>query len=307
MSQLNDIPLTALHFYLTAPYPCSYLPDILARSQVATPALLISTPVYSELVQHGFRRSGTYTYRPHCDNCRACVPLRISAKEFSVNRSQRRAWKQHAHLDATLHPLQDSAEYYDLYQRYQRARHPDGGMDNDDRESYQSFLLQSHVDTLLVEFREPCDGADEAASQVAGYQDRQGVLRMVSVIDLLGDGLSSVYTFFDPDLPGASLGVYNVLWQIELCRKLNLDFVYLGYWIAASRKMAYKMQYQPAQGLQDGSWRLLDKPVLSPVEGPDMMKPLAVRPGQQPESVGPGIRKTVAESHVINAAEGKSA
>src|ERR1022692_933718 len=159
MSLLNDIPLAALHFYLTAPYPCSYVSDLQARSQVASPALLISTPMYSELVQHGFRRSGTYTYRPHCDNCHACVPLRISAKEFTENRSQRRAWKQHANLEATLHPLQDNAVYYDLYQRYQRARHPDGGMDNDDRESYINFLLQSHIDSLLVEFREPFDEA----------------------------------------------------------------------------------------------------------------------------------------------------
>jgi arginyl-tRNA--protein-N-Asp/Glu arginylyltransferase len=246
MSLLNDIPLSALHFYLTAPYPCSYLRDQQARSQVATPALLIGTPVYSELVQRGFRRSGTYTYRPHCDNCQACVPLRIMAQQFAANRTQKRAWKQHAHLEATLHPLQDSCEYYELYQRYQHARHKDGGMDNDDRESYQNFLLQSHVDSVLVEFRE------------------QGVLRMVSVIDLLSDGLSSVYTFYEPDLPRARLGVYNVLWQIELCRKLGLDFVYLGYWIKDSRKMAYKTQYQPAQGLLDGIWRTFDYPVPGP-------------------------------------------
>lgn len=244
MSLLNDIPLSALHFYLTAPYPCSYLPDLQARSQVATPAFLIGTPVYSELVRQGFRRSGTYTYRPRCDNCSACVPLRVPAKQFGANRSQRRAWKRHAGLEATLHPLQDNTEYYDLYLRYQNARHKDGGMDNDDRESYQNFLLQSHVDTLLVEFRDPFDHA----------QDRQGVLRMVSVIDLLSDGLSSVYTFYDPDLPQARLGVYNVLWQIELCRKLDLDFIYLGYWIEHSPKMAYKTQYQPAQGLIDGAW-----------------------------------------------------
>ena len=240
MSLLNDIPLSALHYYLTAPYPCSYLPDLQARSQVATPALLISTPVYSELVQRGFRRSGSYTYRPYCDNCHACVPLRIMAKRFTANRSQRRAWKQHAHLEATLHSLRDKAEYYDLYQRYQHARHKDGGMDKDDRESYQNFLLLSHVDSLLVEFRD------------------RDVLRMVSVIDLLSDGLSSVYTFYEPDLPRACFGIYNVLWQIELCRKLDLDFIYLGYWIENSPKMAYKTQYQPAQGLVDGVWRTLE-------------------------------------------------
>ena len=249
MSLLNDIPLPALHFYLTVPYPCSYLHGLQARSQVATPAFLIGAQVYSELVQHGFRRSGTYTYRPQCENCHACVPLRVPAKTFKANRSQQRAWKQHAHLNATLHPLQDNAEHYDLYQRYQRVRHPDCGMDNDDRESYQNFLLQSHVDSVLVEFRE------------------QGVLRMVSLIDLLSDGLSSVYTFYDPDIPRARFGVYNVLWQIELCRRLNLDYVYLGYWIEGSRKMSYKTQYQPAQGLIDGAWQALGKPVLSSGEG----------------------------------------
>ncbi len=241
MSLLNDIPLSALHFYLTAPYPCSYLPDLRARSQVASPAFLINTQVYSELVRHGFRRSGTYTYRPRCDNCNACVPLRVLAKQFRANRSQRRAWKLHANLAASLHPLQDNREHFELYQRYQNARHKDGGMDNEDHESYQNFLLQSHVDSLLVEFRD------------------MGVLRMVSVIDMLSDGLSSVYTFYEPELPKARFGIYNVLWQIELCRKLELDFVYLGYWIARSQKMSYKTQYNPAQGLINGKWLAVDK------------------------------------------------
>ncbi|HET7833352.1 MAG TPA: arginyltransferase [Gallionella sp.] len=282
MNLLNDTSLNALHYYLTAPYPCSYLPEQSARSQVATPAFLINPGVYSELVQHGFRRSGTYTYRPRCDNCRACVPLRVPVREFTPNRSQRRAWAQHANLAATLHPLQDKQEYYDLYRRYQQTRHKDGGMDNDDRDAYRTFLLDSHVETLLVEFRESFDNADgttshsttPAGGQVAGYhdrpfdqaqtgpddqiQDRQGALRMVSVIDLLSDGLSSVYTFFEPDLPHARFGVYNVLWQIELCRKLELEYVYLGYWIEQCRKMSYKTQYQPAQGLVGGSWRTLD-------------------------------------------------
>lgn len=241
MSLLNDIPLTALNFYLTAEYPCSYLPNLRARSQVAAPAFLIGSTVYSDLVQHGFRRSGTYTYRPHCDGCQACVPLRIITTQFVANRSQKRAWKQHAQLQTILLPLQDKAEHYALYQRYQQARHRDGGMDDDDHASYQNFLLQSHVDSLLVEFRE------------------NDILRMVSVIDLLSDGLSAVYTFYEPDLPNSSLGVYNVLWQIELCRKLDLEFVYLGYWIEHSRKMAYKTQYQPAQGLFNGTWRAIHK------------------------------------------------
>lgn len=239
MSLLHDIPLSALQFYMTAPYPCSYLADRAARSQVATPSFLITAPVYSELVQHGFRRSGTFTYRPHCDSCRECVPARIVVADFSPGRSQRRSWKQHRELAVTLHTLEDKPEYFALYQRYQHARHRDGGMDDDSPEQYRSFLLQSHVDSMLVEFREA------------------GVLRMVSVVDVLADGLSAVYTFYDPDVAHSSYGTYNVLWQIELCRKLELPYLYLGYWIKRSRKMAYKANFAPLQGLLHGAWQPL--------------------------------------------------
>lgn len=242
MSQLNDIPLSALQFYLTAPYPCSYLPEREARSQVATPGFLITTPVYSELVQRGFRRSGTFTYRPRCDMCHACVPVRIDIANFAPTRSQRRALKRHAGLDATVQPLEDRDEYFELYQRYQAARHSDGEMNNDSREQYRNFLLQSHVDSVLVEFREA------------------GTLRMVSLIDILHDGLSSVYTFYDPDETTASYGTYNVLWQVELCRRLRLPYLYLGYWIKESRKMAYKSNFNPLQGLIQGVWQTLPAP-----------------------------------------------
>ena len=237
MTLLRDIPLSALQFYLTSPYPCSYLDEREARSQVASPTFLITPQVYSELVQHGFRRSGTFTYRPRCDNCKACTPVRVEVDGFGANRSQRRSWKQHRHLDATLHTLEDRAEYFQLYRRYQNTRHRDGGMDNDSPEQYRSFLLQSHVDSMLVEFREA------------------GVLRMVSIIDVLADGLSSVYTFYEPDIAGSSFGTFNVLWQIELCRKLQLPFLYLGYWIQQSQKMAYKAHFQPLQSLLNGSWQ----------------------------------------------------
>jgi len=236
---LRDLPLSALQFYLTAPYPCSYLDEQEARSQVATPSFLISPQVYSELVLHGFRRSGTFTYRPRCDYCRECIPVRIEIESFSTNRSQRRSWKQHHNLDVSLHTLEDRAEYFPLYQRYQNTRHRDGGMDQDDPEQYRSFLLQSHVDSMLVEFRD------------------EGELRMVSIIDVLADGLSSVYTFYEPHIAGSSFGTFNVLWQIELCRKLQLPFLYLGYWIKRSQKMAYKANFQPLQGLIQDSWQSL--------------------------------------------------
>lgn len=238
MTYLRDIPLAALQFYLTAPYQCSYLAEHEARSQVATPSFLISTAIYSELVRQGFRRSGTFTYRPRCDGCNACVPVRVDVNAFTPSRTQRRMWKKYQ-LDISLHPLEDKPEYFELYQRYQNARHPDGGMNNDSHDQYQKFLLQSHVDSMLVEFRE------------------DGILRMVSIIDALDDGLSSVYTFFDPELKSASFGTYNVLWQIELCRKLELPYLYLGYWIKESRKMAYKANFRPLQGLIQGAWKAL--------------------------------------------------
>jgi arginine-tRNA-protein transferase len=232
------LPLSLLQLYATANYPCSYLEDREARSQMVIPAYLIDAPVYSQLIRRGFRRSGLFTYRPWCGNgCRACIPIRLPVDRLELSRSQRRSMKRHVHLEARERPLLFDEQHYALYLRYQARRHPGGGMDEENQEQYIQFILESQVDTRLIEFSEA------------------GRVVMVSVIDVLDDGISSVYTFFEPGMPGTAYGTYNILWQAYLCTEQNLPYLYLGYWIKECGKMAYKSKFRPMQAYLDGVWR----------------------------------------------------
>ncbi|MDO5654037.1 MAG: arginyltransferase [Brachymonas sp.] len=226
-----------LRLFVTPNYACNYLPDQQARSQVVAPDSAGGSGVYGQLLEKGFRRSGQVVYRPWCDQCQACVPIRVPVKNFRPNRSQRRCWQRNSGLQVALRPLVFDAEHYALYRAYQHARHTGGSMDNDSEQEYRDFILGTGVDSALVEFR--ADGA----------------LKMVALVDFVPQALSAVYTFY-ADEPAASFGTYGVLWQIAHAQRLGLSHVYLGYWIGASDKMNYKNRFQPCEILRGGRWQV---------------------------------------------------
>jgi arginyl-tRNA--protein-N-Asp/Glu arginylyltransferase len=234
----SDPPLQRLQFYATTPYPCGYLEGKLAQSLIAAPHHLIDAEAYSGLIQLGFRRSGKFAYRPHCEHCNACIPVRIPVDSFAPSRSQRRAARQHRDLSVTVSELNYSEEHFSLYTAYQAARHHNGD-DQETSEQYRNFLVQSNVESVMIEFRE------------------NGILKIVSVVDIVRDGISAVYTFYDASDRSNSYGTFNVLWLIEWCHELGLPYLYLGYWIEQSRKMSYKKNFLPQQGLIDGEWQPL--------------------------------------------------
>lgn len=246
MTLPSELPLHKLQFYVTTTYQCGYLPNKMAQSLIATPHHLVDSIVYSSLIQQGFRRSGKFAYRPHCETCNACVPVRLILDKFAPSRSQKRAFKQHGDLTARILPLGYSQDHFELYASYQAARHAETDNvnveandfdQNREAEQYRQFLCQSNVESLMVEFR-----------------DAENQLKIVSVVDIVDDGVSAVYAFYETSNAKTSFGTYSIMWQAEWTKSLELPYLYLGYWIAESQKMAYKQAFKPQQKLIDGEW-----------------------------------------------------
>lgn len=223
-------------FFITPAHPCSYLARRNARTLFLDPRETITPQTYQRLTEQGFRRSGSHLYRPNCKTCQACVPTRIPVATFAPRRSHRRILRRNADVEVRLEAASSSPDYYNLYARYISGRHGDGDMYPPSQDQFRSFLLSQWSETMFL------------ASYV---NDR---LIAVAVTDQQPDGLSAIYTFFDPQEARRSPGVFSVLQQIQLCAALELPHLYLGYWIKDSPKMAYKTDYRPVELLVNGRW-----------------------------------------------------
>ncbi len=231
-----------IRLYLGPAHPCGYLPGRLATQVLIDPSLPMSASLYAELLAHGFRRSGGFVYRPRCRDCAACVSVRVPVERFVLRRWSRRIQRRNADLEVRAAAPALSAEAFDLYVRYQRARHPGGEMGAAEAEEAERFLFSPWSHTVCHEFR------------------HRGRLAMCAIVDQVPDALSAVYTFFEPTMANRSLGLYAILHLIDECRQRRLPWLYLGYWIGASRKMSYKARFQPLEARLGGRWQPFDPP-----------------------------------------------
>ncbi|WP_372742096.1 arginyltransferase [Neptunomonas sp.] len=236
MTELKD-----LHFFATPEHNCSYIQGYKAKTLFVDPHSSISVNAFSQLSNLGFRRSGKHIYRPHCDNCQACISVRVPVNLFKPNKTQRRIFNKNKDLVVKRTTPHYTDEYFQLYSDYISQRHADGDMHPPNKEQFINFLIEGD---------QPCDFLEF-------YLDEK--LIAVAVTDQLVQGLSATYTFYDPDpaFNQRSLGTYAILWQIEECRRLNLEYLYMGYWVQSCRKMKYKIAYRPLEFLIDGQWILI--------------------------------------------------
>ena len=241
----NKQPLKDLAFFASPPHDCGYLPDRSSVTLFADPEAAMDMELYSVLLQHGFRRSGAHVYRPHCPTCRACIAARIPVEQFQPNRSQKRCLRSNKSSDTEIKARVTKPafreEHFALYRKYMAARHTGGGMDDPSEDKYMEFLTSAWANTEFVEFK------------------LKKQLVAVAVMDVLPHGLSSVYTFFDPERPNLSLGRFALLWQISEAQRRHLPHLYMGYWIKDCQKMLYKQEYRPIELYLENRWRIFDR------------------------------------------------
>jgi len=237
--QSNAKLISSVRLFRTAPHPCSYKEDQQAATVFVDPDLVIGKALNSRLSDLGFRRSGAHLYRPDCDYCSACLSCRIPVGQFQFKRRHKRVLNKNRDLQVEVQSDLTDAAAFDLYRHYIDVRHRDGDMFPATQEQYEAFIKTKTVDTRFFLFYAGSD------------------LLCVSITDVLEQGLSAVYTFFDPTQEKRSLGNYAILWQIQHAQKLGLPYLFLGYWIKGCAKMQYKSEYRPLELLIDGNWVLL--------------------------------------------------
>ncbi|MCA3421467.1 MAG: arginyltransferase [Roseomonas sp.] len=238
---LHRPPRRPQFFYTTAPLPCPYLPGRTERKIVTELSGTEAEALHERLSRAGFRRSHNIAYAPVCPGCQACVPIRVVSEDFTPDRTQRRILRANADLTISEMPARATAEQFTLFQRYQKNRHADGDMAAMGYYDYRAMIEDTPISTGVLEFR-----------------DAQDRLLGACLTDWLADGLSAVYSFFDTDEDKRSLGTFAVLWLIGRARSLGLPYVYLGYWVPESRKMAYKARFRPSEILISGAWHRLN-------------------------------------------------
>jgi len=238
MTKLS-MTINSPRFFITGDQPCGYLPNKTAQNLLLDPEWPLDNNTYGQLIQQGFRRSGDHVYRPHCHNCNACVPARVRSQQHKANRNQRRTLRANEDLTVSVQAAQYRHEYYVLFSRYLKARHAESEMSDTKPEQFSEFLISRWCHTEFLEVR---------------LDDK---LVAVAVTDHCLDGLSAVYTFFEPDMQHRNLGRYCVLQQIKLAAERQLPYVYLGYWIENCGNMSYKAEYRPIEVYKHNGWNLL--------------------------------------------------
>ncbi|MFT5658223.1 MAG: arginyl-tRNA--protein-N-Asp/Glu arginylyltransferase [Gammaproteobacteria bacterium] len=226
-----------LNFFASTPEPCSYLDNRKAVSAFANPHVDMNMQTYNTLIQHGFRRSGGYVYRPHCPNCAECISVRVPVRQHQSSRNEKRILRLNSDINVSSSKGKYRQEHFELYHRYMANRHAEGSMANPSQADYHRFLISDWTDTDFIEFR------------------LGRILVAVAVSDVTDTGLSAVYTFFDPDYANRSLGHFAILKQIEESKSRDLEYLYLGYWIKDCDKMSYKNRYKPLEGFINDQWQ----------------------------------------------------